>query len=131
MLRRIPRTGRGSVLVVEDEPLVRTTAAEIFAGAGYRVHEACNAAEAVAILQARPDIGTVFTDIEMPGELNGLGLVATICKHWPHLRVLVTSGLSLPADRALPIGVGFIDKPYRGKQVLAEFQALKPLGQSG
>lgn len=129
MLRRLTRTGRGSVLVVEDEPLVRMTAAEIFEGAGYRVHEACNAAEAVAILKARPDIGTVFTDIEMPGELNGLGLVDTICEHWPHLRVLVTSGRGVPADRPLPIGVGFIGKPYRGKQVLAEIQALNPLGQ--
>jgi CheY-like chemotaxis protein len=117
------------VLVVEDEPLICIMAAEIFAGAGYRVHEARNAAEALAILKAHSDIGTVFTDIEMPGDLNGLGLVATISEHWPHLRVLVTSGRNVPDDCTLPIGVGFIGKPYHPEQVLSEFQTLRPLGR--
>lgn len=130
-MRKRPGADRGGALVVEDEPLVRAVAADIFMDAGYRVHEACNAAEALMILEDRGDIGTVFTDIEMPGELNGVGLACTICERWPHMRVLVTSGRVFPDDCALPIGVGFIGKPYRRQQVLAEIQALKPLGQSG
>lgn len=127
-MRRRPGDGRGAALVVEDEPLIRVTAADICMDAGYRVHEAGNAAEALAILEGQGDIGTVFTDIEMPGELNGVGLAVTICQRWPHIRVLVTSGRGLPDDCALPIGVGFIGKPYRRTQVLAEIQALKPSG---
>jgi len=109
---------------VEDEALVRAMAADIFMDAGYRVHEAGNAAEALTILEGCGDIGTVFTDIEMPGEMNGVGLAAAICQRWPQMRVLVTSGRGVPADCTLPIGVGFIGKPYRGTQVLAEIEAL-------
>lgn len=130
-MRRPPGTAdRGAVLVVEDEPLMRAMAADIFTNAGYRVHEASNAAAALTILQDRGDIGTVFTNIEMPGEMNGVGLARTICRRWPRIRVLVTSGRGFPEDCALPAGTGFIAKPYRCKQVLAELQALMPSGRS-
>lgn len=123
-MRRLPGTDRGVALVVEDEALVRAMAADILTDAGYRVHEAGNASEALAILEGRGDIETVFTDIEMPGEMNGVGLAVTICQRWPQMRVLVTSGRGVPDDCSLPIGVGFIGKPYRRTEVLAEIQAL-------
>uniref|UniRef100_UPI0019537961 response regulator n=4 Tax=Pseudomonadota TaxID=1224 RepID=UPI0019537961 len=81
-------SGSAAVLVVEDEPLVRTMAADILMDAGYRVFEACEAADALAILDGRDDIGAVFTDIEMPG-MTGLALAATVRDRWPSMPVLV------------------------------------------
>ncbi|WP_254908017.1 response regulator [Sphingobium sp. GW456-12-10-14-TSB1] len=83
-------SGSAAVLVVEDEPLVRTMAADILMDAGYRVFEACEAADALAILDGRDDIGAVFTDIEMPGGMTGLALAAAVRDRWPSMPVLVT-----------------------------------------
>ena len=113
-----------TVLVVEDEPLVRTMAAEIFADAGYRVCEACDALGALSILAARNDICAVLTDIEMPGGMNGVALAAAIREQWPDMAILVTSGRVFPSEADLPQGVGFRAKPWRINEIVGSMAAM-------
>ncbi|ANL57265.1 response regulator [Rhizobium phaseoli] len=101
-----------AVLVVEDEPLVRMVAAEFLRDAGFKIFEAANADEAIEMLHARADIHAVFTDIEMPGSLDGMGLAATIKERWPGIVVIVTSGRNQEDRGDPPLGAAFITKPY-------------------
>jgi CheY-like chemotaxis protein len=103
---------RPAVLVVEDEPLIRMDAAAMIEEAGYDVVEASNANEAIAILQTRTDIRIVFTDVEMPGSMDGLKLARYIRKRWPPIQLIVTSGLYHIDDADLPLRGKFIPKPY-------------------
>lgn len=110
-------------LVVEDEPLVRTMAAAILSDAGYCVLEACDAQHALTILESRPEIDMVLTDVEMPGPLNGIGLALAIHDRWPGTIIVVNSGRCRPETAALPVGAGFIAKPWRSRDLLAEIDA--------
>lgn len=112
-----------AVLVVEDEPLVRTFAADILMDAGYRVFEACEAVDALAILEGRDDIGAVFTDIEMPG-MTGLALASAIGERWPEIAILVTSGRIQPDPGTLPAGAAFIAKPYKADALIGRLAEL-------
>ena len=114
--------GQQSVLVVEDEPVIRALAMEIVAEAGFEGVEAQNADEALSILESRTDIGVVFTDINMPGSLDGLRLANRIRDRWPPIEIILTSGKHLPNARDLPTGAVFIPKPY---QVFKIAQALQ------
>jgi two-component system, response regulator PdtaR len=102
----------GSVLIVDDEPLVRLGAAAIVEDAGFEAVEAANAEEAIAIMEARPDIGLVFTDVDMPGSLDGIKLAHYIRERWPPIRIIVASGKSIVSESALPAGSLFFTKPY-------------------
>lgn len=112
-----------TVLVVEDEPLVRLIATDMFVDAGYRVFEACDAAEALAILESRCDVTGVFTDVEMPGAMNGLDLATRIGSCWPGIGVLITSGRYRPGD-GIPKGAAFIAKPYHSGEVIPKLEAV-------
>ncbi len=104
--------GRAVVLVVEDEPLVRMLAADILEEEGFEVVEAATATAALAILEKRQDVTALFTDIDMPGGMNGLELAAVVNERWPHIALVVTSGVvRIGADRLPGDGV-FIGKPY-------------------
>ena len=98
------------VVIVEDEPLVRFVAREGLVDAGYAVLEARDAAEAIALISARPDVCVLFTDVNMPGDLDGLSLAELVHARWPAIRLLVTSGR--PLDRAVPDHGEFLGKPY-------------------
>jgi CheY-like chemotaxis protein len=100
------------VLVVDDEVLVRMDAADMLEQAGYAVVEAANADDAIGILESRSDIDIVFSDVQMPGTMDGMRLVAVIRRRWPPIRLILTSGKSLPPDAELPLGAVFIPKPY-------------------
>lgn len=102
-----------TILVVEDEPLVRMISSDILTDAGFRVIEAHDAQEAVNLLGARTDVAVVFTDWNMPGDIDGIELVHLIQKRWPAIGTIVTSGKTHPAPGELPSGVGFLAKPYR------------------
>ncbi len=101
-----------AVLVVEDEAILRFDAVDALTQSGMDVSEAANAAEALTILKARPDISIMFTDINMAGHMDGLGLVREVKKRWPHIRIVVTSGQVKMRDADLPGGARFIAKPY-------------------
>jgi DNA-binding NtrC family response regulator len=106
------------VLVVEDEPLLRMYAVSIVEDAGFTAVEAANADEAVAILDARTDIGIVFTDIDMPGSMNGLRLSQAIRRRWPPIELILTSGhFTLPYAEMPARGV-FFGKPYDPTKIM-------------
>jgi two-component system, response regulator PdtaR len=106
------------VLVVEDEPLVLADAVSIIEDAGYQVIEAQNADEAIAILHARSDIRLVFTDIEMPGSMDGLKLARVVREKWPPVELIVTSGRRILGAEEMPARGTFLGKPYTAKQVV-------------
>jgi DNA-binding NtrC family response regulator len=113
---------RAVILVVEDEILVRMYAADILQEAGYHVIEAGNADEALLCLEARDDIQSVMTDIEMPGSMNGMALAAQIRIRWPEIGVLINSGRVRPASCDMPDGADFISKPYASSELLRRLQ---------
>jgi CheY-like chemotaxis protein len=100
------------VLIVEDETLVRMFLSDLLDEAGFKVFEAVSADEALQVLQARPDVQVVITDIEMPGSMNGLALAREIRDRWPGVGVAVTSGRERPGIDDLPDEVAFLTKPY-------------------
>ena len=104
---------RPVVLVVEDETLVRMFASDVLDEAGFKVFEAVNADEALAVLQARPDVQAIVTDIEMPGAMNGIALVKAVRERWPGVRIVIISGrLSPGPDDNLPDDIAFLTKPF-------------------
>ncbi|MDB5617189.1 response regulator [Tardiphaga sp.] len=117
-------TPRTVVLVVEDDTLLRMHAAEMIEEAGFEVIEARNADEAIVVLEGRIDIAIVFTDIDMPGSMNGLKLAHAVANRWPPIRIVATSGHFQMRDGDLPAGGRFIAKPYRSQQILAMLSEL-------
>ena len=101
-----------AVLIVEDEPLVRMGAVKIIEDAGFDVIEAASADEAIRILECRSDIRVVFTDIHMPGSMDGLKLAHAVRNRWPPIKIIVTSGRDLITEQDLPEGGRFFTKPY-------------------
>jgi two-component system, response regulator PdtaR len=112
------------VLVVEDEPFVRMQAVVIVEEAGYNVVEACNADEAIAILEAREDIRVVVTDIEMPGSMDGVKLARAIRDRWPPIELIVTSGRYHVGTDDLPPRAKFMSKPYTPDILVTAIRAL-------
>ncbi len=107
------------VLIVEDEAILRMAAAEIIQDAGFEVMEAANADEAIAVLEARSDVYIVFTDIQMPGSMDGMKLVHHIRNRWPPIALIITSGHVRPRPEELPTNVQFLAKPYHPKELTA------------
>jgi CheY-like chemotaxis protein len=111
-------TKRPVVLVVEDDFLIRMHAAEMIDEAGFEVVEASNADEAVAILETRLDVAVVFTDIQMPGSMDGLKLAKAVRVRWPPIHIVATSGLVDVRTVDLPSGGRFLPKPYSPAQII-------------
>ncbi len=111
-----PHPLRPVVLLVEDEPLVRMDAADVLENAGFEVIEAADAGAAREVLERRPDIHVLFTDVQMPGPMNGLDLAWLVHNHRPHVCLVITSGHLRPDRDRLPERAVFIAKPY-GEQV--------------
>lgn len=107
-----------TVLVVEDELLIRMDIVTSLEDEGFRVHEASNADEAIALLAASPDIKVMFTDIDMPGTMDGLKLAAAVRDRWPPVRIIVTSGHRQLSDELLPVHGRFFGKPYDNSRVI-------------
>lgn len=109
--------GKAVVLVVEDEFLIRLNTVEMIEDAGYEVVQAADAESAIDILEHRHDIDLIFTDINMPGSMDGLELARYICDTWPSIRVVLTSGKVLLRDKDIPDAGRFLLKPYSSYQV--------------
>ena len=112
------------VLVVEDDALLRMHAAEMIEEAGFRVLEAPDADAAILLLESQMDIRIIFTDIDMPGSMNGLKLAQAVANRWPPIRIVATSGHFKIRDGDLPAGGRFIAKPYRSNQIISALQEL-------
>ena len=119
---------RPVVLIVEDELLLRMNAVDMIEAAGFEVVEAANADEAIEILEARRDIGVVFTDIQMPGSMDGLKLVRAVRGRWPPIKIVATSGHVGVAQTDLPEGGRFLPKPYSPGQVMDVLRELSAGG---
>jgi CheY-like chemotaxis protein len=115
---------RRVVLVVEDEALLRANAVGMVEDAGFDVIEAGNADEAIAILEMRPDIHVVFTDIQMPGAMDGLKLARFVRCRWPPIKIIATSGQIVLREGDLPAGGVFLPKPYQFHMVAAALSQL-------
>ena len=114
---------RSVVLVVEDDFLIRICAVEMIE-AEFDVVEAGNADEAIEILEAPLDIIVVFTDIQMPGSMDGLKLVAAIRGRWPPIKIVATSGLVDVRKVDLPEGGRFLPKPYSSAEIVGILREL-------
>jgi two-component system, response regulator PdtaR len=111
-------TSRGPlVLAVEDEPLILMLAIDMIRDAGFEPVWASNADEAIRLLESRDDIRIVFTDINMPGSMDGIKLAQAVRGRWPPIRIIVTSGFSGGELKLLPKGSQFIPKPYDADQI--------------
>jgi CheY-like chemotaxis protein len=114
---------RPVVLIVEDEFLVRMDTGALET-AGFDVIEAGDADEAIAILSARNDIRLIFTDVQMPGSMDGLKLAHFVRDRWPPVKVVATSGHARVTDSDLPEGVRFVPKPYSAAEITATLREL-------
>jgi DNA-binding NtrC family response regulator len=112
------------ILVVEDEPVQRIALVDIVAEAGFEPLEAANADLAVAILEARLDIRVVFTDIDMPGSMDGLKLAASVRDRWPPIDIILTTAGRPPPMDKLPVRSVFLPKPIRVKDAIAALRSL-------
>ena len=101
-----------TVLIVEDETLIRMNAADRIAQAGWRALEAGNADEALTILNREASVTVLFTDINMPGLMSGLDLAECVCRSHPGIQIIVTSGKWVGPPEALPANATFLPKPY-------------------
>ena len=115
---------RPVVLVVEDEFLLRMDAVDMIKAAGFEVIEAANADEAIVILENRLDITVVFTDIQMPGSMDGLKLAQAIRGRWPPIKIVATSGHVHVSETDLPMGGRFLPKPYRPHEITGMLREL-------
>jgi two-component system, response regulator PdtaR len=122
----VTQSSRGQVviLIVEDEQLIRMDAADMIRDLGFKVLEAANADQAIALLETNLDIAAVFSDVQMPGSMDGLALIAAIRDRWPPVALILTSGQVHPPVSAMPEGTRFVSKPYAPYQLRAEFDAL-------
>ena len=115
---------QSTVLVVEDDEVLRMCAAEVVADAGFTPVEAANADEAVAILESRSDIALVFTDIQMPGSMDGLELARTVHDRWPAIKIILVSGRVELSERERPVNSRFFQKPFAMKQMIEGLQDM-------
>jgi CheY-like chemotaxis protein len=113
-----------AVLIVEDEFLLRADAVGFMEDLGFIVYEAANADEAIGLLELHADIRVVFTDINMPGSMDGLKLAHFIRGRWPPVKLIITSGHSIPLTEDMPIGSVFVAKPYQLDKVADDLRAI-------
>ena len=112
------------VLVVEDEMVLRMRAVDIVEDAGFVPIEAVNADEAIQILESRDDISLLFTDIQMPGSMDGLKLAHAAHRRWPHIKIILVSGQIAVTDADKPNDSKFFPKPLEIQQMILELQEM-------
>ena len=113
-----------AVLVVEDEPITRMDVVEQLKDGGFKVFEAPDADRAIEILEANPAIRVLFTDVDMPGSMDGLTLAAAVRDRWPPIRIVVASGLRKIDLDGLPHDSRFFSKPYNMNEVAATMRSM-------
>ena len=112
------------VLVVDDEAILRFIVSDVLADSGFEVLEAEDARAALKVLAEHPDVRVLFTDINMPGALDGLDLARETHARWPSIKLIVTSGRPKPADRAIPDDGRFVAKPYSPESLVGEIRKV-------
>jgi CheY-like chemotaxis protein len=115
---------RIAVLVAEDDPLLRLNIVDELEDAGFQIYETANAAEALEVLHATAKIDVLFTDVDMPGQFDGLMLAALVNEQWPSTKIIVTSGHLKLAQGKLSAAGEFVPKPYRPDAIVASIHRL-------
>jgi CheY-like chemotaxis protein len=123
MGRAVP-SQRPVVLVVEDESLIRMNAMTMVEGAGFEAIAASDADEAIRLLESRNDIRAVFTDVHMPGTMDGIRLARVVRNRWPPVALIVTSGQTNVPETDLPTGGRFLRKPYAAVEIETALRQL-------
>lgn len=113
-----------TVLVVEDEPLILMNIAKELVARGFRIIEANNADEAIDLLVAHPEIEILFTDVDMPGSMNGLKLAVAVRGRWPPVKIIITSGHCKIPMADMPDESRFFSKPYRADAVATSIHEM-------
>ncbi|MBN9597097.1 MAG: response regulator [Afipia sp.] len=113
-----------NVLIVEDEMILRMRAVDIVEDAGFQPVEAVNADEAISILESRSDISLLFTDIQMPGTMDGLKLAHIVHARWPEIKIILVSGRIKPSDAEKPVDSLFFAKPLSVEQMINELKTM-------
>ena len=119
-----PSVSPPKVLVVEDEFMLRMRAVDIVQDAGFVPIEAISADEAMTILESRDDISMLFTDIQMPGSMDGLKLAHDTHRRWPHIKIVLVSGQIAVTDGDKPEDSRFFPKPLEIQQMILELQGM-------
>lgn len=117
-----------NVLIVEDEMVLRMRAVDIVEDAGFCPVEAVNADEALSILESRSDISLLFTDIQMPGSMDGLKLAHAVHDRWPAIKIILVSGRVKPSDAERPADSRFFGKPLGVERMITELQTMVGAG---
>jgi two-component sensor histidine kinase/CheY-like chemotaxis protein len=124
----MPLSPDTKVLVVEDEMVLRMRAVDIVEDAGFTAVEAVSADEALSILESRSDISLLFSDIQLPGTIDGLKLAHAVHDRWPSIKIILVSGQVKPSDADKPIDSRFFGKPLDVKKIIAELQGMVGAG---
>ena len=112
------------MLIVEDDMILRMRSVDIVEDAGYTPVEAVDADEALGILQSRSDIALLFTDIQMPGSMDGLQLAHAVYERWPQLKIILVSGQLKLSSAEIPRDSRFFGKPLVSAQIITEMQGM-------
>ncbi|OJY51507.1 MAG: hypothetical protein BGP17_13760 [Sphingomonas sp. 67-41] len=110
--------GAMTILVVEDDVLIRMHGVDILGDGGFHVLEAANADDALVILSNGADVQLLFSDIDMPGSMDGLNLARVVCERWPSIHLLLTSGQHGLQDGDVPGAARFVRKPWSSQGLL-------------
>lgn len=122
-----PSSSSPHALVVDDNSLIRMNAADILEDAGFQTLEASHVEEALSVLREHhPKIVLLFTDVQMPGELDGFALARHTAAHWPHISIVVASGHVEPGPDDMPEGARFIPKPFSAEVVHHHLKQVVP-----
>lgn len=118
------QTNNARILIVEDEMIVRLIGSDTLSDAGYEVVEAATADEALEILERHGDVEVLFTDIRMPGSMDGLELARVVHERWPAMKILITSGDTFPPRGSIADDGRFLAKPYSTDGLRSEVDTL-------
>lgn len=129
-MTQAPGTDHPTILVTEDDELLRLYTSELLEESGYTVVEADSAEEALKVMEAGKDVRLLFTDIQMPPGCDGLELARQVHKRWPRVLLVVTSGQVQPTKDEIADHGRFIRKPYRAKELLGEIAGLLKQGDT-
>lgn len=112
------------IIVVDDEPSLRMLATDVFEDAGFEVIVAASGPEALKALEVRQDVQAVVTDVQMPGDPDGLALAHAFRERCPRCAIVVVSGRAIPAARELAVDAAFMSKPYDNRDIVATVERL-------
>jgi two-component sensor histidine kinase len=123
-----PANAAANVLIVEDELVLRMRAVDIVEDAGFASVQATNADQAISILENRSDISVLFTDIQMPGSMDGLKLAHAVHDRWPSIKIILVSGQIKPQKGEAPTDSLFFGKPLESAKMISELQDMVGTG---